>query len=491
MSSDIAKAIRKEFTSDNPLPVSGGGGSGGGGDASAANQQEEIAKLTSIDSKTTSDPATGSKQDEVKQLISDRTNTLGAKTAAQSIPVTLSSDGAFSTNFGSTTDTAATTDTGTFSFLAFVKRLLSVKLDIALSAISNKLPSALVSDRLKIDGSGVTQPISGAVTANLGTIGAVATETTIAAVNAKLPSALVSDRIKTNTVGAILNLSGSANAINTDVIASVDVSDFSWITLQLTGAWSAGIQVQFSNDGITFTNGGYYMINGNAIAFSSITLNTLYQIPKQGRFFRVRVTGYTSGTVAAIVQCSNNAPSSLPVQTVTFFSPQSVTLSSNTVDTEFSGAVALNESLTLPTSPAAIAAGYAYNGATWDRRRSAGNAAPGLGRSLVAPGTANLNLLTGVTAIGAGASNNLYSTYSNLTAQLIISGGTVSTISCAIEGSMTSSGVNWYNLATLTDPTNSSAVFIVSKCFLYVRANLTVLTGTSTPTISIIAGATP
>jgi hypothetical protein len=143
----------------------GSGGGGGSGDASAANQQIEIASLTSINSKTT--------------LISDRIPTLGAKTASQSIPVTLSSDGAFSINFGATTDTAATTDTGTFSFLAFVKRLLSIKLDIALSAISNKLPTALVSDR-----------------------------------------------IKTNTIGASLDLSGSASAVNADAIAATDVSDY-------------------------------------------------------------------------------------------------------------------------------------------------------------------------------------------------------------------------------------------------------------------------
>jgi hypothetical protein len=45
MSQDIAKAIRKEFTSSNPLPVSGGSG---GGDASAANQAIEIARLEDI-----------------------------------------------------------------------------------------------------------------------------------------------------------------------------------------------------------------------------------------------------------------------------------------------------------------------------------------------------------------------------------------------------------------------------------------------------------
>ena len=52
-------------------------------------------------------------------------SSLGAKTAANSFPVTLSTDGAFATNFGAKDDSAATTDTGTFSLIALTKRLLS------------------------------------------------------------------------------------------------------------------------------------------------------------------------------------------------------------------------------------------------------------------------------------------------------------------------------------------------------------------------------
>lgn len=41
------------------------------------------------------------------------------------------------------------------------------------------LPSALASDRLKVDGSGVTQPVSGTVTANIGTSGSLALDATL------------------------------------------------------------------------------------------------------------------------------------------------------------------------------------------------------------------------------------------------------------------------------------------------------------------------
>lgn len=46
----------------------------------------------------------------------------GQQISAQSTSVVLSSDGPFSTSIGSATDTVATSDTGTFSLLAFIKR---------------------------------------------------------------------------------------------------------------------------------------------------------------------------------------------------------------------------------------------------------------------------------------------------------------------------------------------------------------------------------
>jgi hypothetical protein len=59
-----------------------------------------------------------------------RVPALGGATSANSVPVTLSTDGPFATNFGVVGDTEATTDTGSFSFMSFVKRLLNTKLKI-------------------------------------------------------------------------------------------------------------------------------------------------------------------------------------------------------------------------------------------------------------------------------------------------------------------------------------------------------------------------
>lgn len=61
---------------------------------------------------------------------------------------------------GSRSDSAATTDTGTFSVLAFIKRGLQ-----NWTTLLAKIPN-LVSGRIPVDGSGVTQPVSGTVTVN-------------------------------------------------------------------------------------------------------------------------------------------------------------------------------------------------------------------------------------------------------------------------------------------------------------------------------------
>ncbi|MCC5644788.1 hypothetical protein LC607_17950 [Nostoc sp. CHAB 5824] len=85
------------------------------------------------------------------QAVRDRLPvTLGTKTAANSLPVTLSSDGAFSTNFGSTSDSAATTDTASFSLIALFKRLLSVTLAKGQAVMASSISVAIASNQTAI-----------------------------------------------------------------------------------------------------------------------------------------------------------------------------------------------------------------------------------------------------------------------------------------------------------------------------------------------------
>jgi len=122
--------------------------------------------------------------------------TVGVKTSALSLPVTLSSDGAFATNFGATSDGAATSDTGNFSFLGFVKRILSAKLRQGSNSSVDSLSVSLSND--------------GPFSTNFGSVDSTAATTDTGSGNliglfkrllsAKLPSALVRDRLKTDSL---------------------------------------------------------------------------------------------------------------------------------------------------------------------------------------------------------------------------------------------------------------------------------------------------
>lgn len=78
--------------------------------------------------------------------IRDRTPALGQAIAANSTPVVLSSDGPFATNFGLQTDAEATSDTGAFNFLQLFKRLLNIKLRTGAQLVANSLAVTLASD---------------------------------------------------------------------------------------------------------------------------------------------------------------------------------------------------------------------------------------------------------------------------------------------------------------------------------------------------------
>jgi hypothetical protein len=80
---------------------------------------------------------------------------------------------AIDADVGAKTDAAATTDTGTFSIVALVKRGLQ-----NWTTLLARIP-ALVSGRIPVDGSGVTQPVSGSVTPVLTSGGHISATTAV------------------------------------------------------------------------------------------------------------------------------------------------------------------------------------------------------------------------------------------------------------------------------------------------------------------------
>jgi hypothetical protein len=93
----------------------------------------------------------------------------------------------------------------------------------------------------------------------------------------------------------------NVSALNDDLIASLDVSQYKFISFQLTGIWVATISFQGSNDGGTF----YPIVTSNpsgglANGETSTTENRLIKVPTIYRYVRIRVTAYTSGIVEGV-----------------------------------------------------------------------------------------------------------------------------------------------------------------------------------------------
>ena len=82
-----------------------------------------------------------------------------------------------------------------------------------------------------------------------------------------------------------------------DIISSIDVTEYKTISLQLTGTWVGTVTFQGSND-----NGAFYDIvaqNTTSLTTpysSTATVVGLWNIPVVYKYFRARVTTYTSGT---------------------------------------------------------------------------------------------------------------------------------------------------------------------------------------------------
>jgi hypothetical protein len=90
-------------------------------------------------------------------------------------------------------------------------------------------------------------------------------------------------------------------ALNDDLIASLDVSQYKFLSLQLTGTWIGTVSFQGSNDGGTF----FPIVTSNpsgsqAIGETSTTVNRLVKVPTIYRFLRIRATAYSSGIIEGV-----------------------------------------------------------------------------------------------------------------------------------------------------------------------------------------------
>jgi len=86
--------------------------------------------------------------------------------------------------------------------------------------------------------------------------------------------------------------------VNNDIFASTDVSNYKYISLQLTGTWVGTVKFQGSNNNGTFED---IVVQNTGVVLSpyvlEMTSNGGVKIPILFKYLRIRVTAYTSGSV--------------------------------------------------------------------------------------------------------------------------------------------------------------------------------------------------
>lgn len=98
--------------------------------------------------------------------------------------------------------------------------------------------------------------------------------------------------ITTPTVLSV-NASGAA-ALNADLFVSQDLSSYEAVSFNITWTWVGTITIQWSKDNVNFYTIPAISISGSIVANSSA--NGIFTIYPRTRYYRVRMTAYTSGT---------------------------------------------------------------------------------------------------------------------------------------------------------------------------------------------------
>jgi hypothetical protein len=234
--------------------------------------------------------------------IDTKTPALGQALAAASTPVVLTAiqqaaltPPAAITGFS----TSALQGSGNVS-LDNIDTKLGLRLPTTLGqkAMASALAVSIASDQSAV-------PVSGTVTANIGTVATLATA-------AKQPALGTAGSASTDviTVQGIAGGTGQpivavnlvptftpGSSLNADLVAAFDASNYRSGSLQLTGTWVGTVQVQASMDaGTTWValrirkQDGTYSTSQTAVGIYE------YGVPT-GAQIRIRITAYTSGTV--------------------------------------------------------------------------------------------------------------------------------------------------------------------------------------------------
>lgn len=113
--------------------------------------------------------------------------------------------------------------------------------------------------------------------------------------------------------GIGLEVTGTGAVLNATPIAATDVSRYRWVCIQITGTFSAQITFEMSNDNTNWlVINVFNIVNSVGGPQGIIAGPAIVHIPIIAKYFRGRISQYTSGTVNATAEFSQS-PAALPV----------------------------------------------------------------------------------------------------------------------------------------------------------------------------------
>lgn len=175
-------------------------------------------------------------------------------------------------------------------------------------------------------------------------------------------------------------VSSTAAALNADLVPSKDVRAYRTVCFQLTGTWSGTVAAQGSNDGTTWLTLNTYDVGSPAVGYTTRTSNSNYYAALSGfRYFRLRITAYTSGTVGHVTEFTQMPP---------IWALPNVSPSVTPVNSAYTPADAMANA----NYNGIMADPMLFNGATWDRQRT-----PAVFKSATATASGNTALWTPTT----------------------------------------------------------------------------------------------
>jgi len=131
-----------------------------------------------------------------------------------------------------------------------------------------------------------------------------------------------------NTLPQAISVNPSgANALNADLFAAQDFSQYTQVNIQVSGTFVGTLTFQASKDWITYSTCPTYSSVGSIV--TTTTWVWVFTIFPTTRFYRVRMTAYTSWAAIGSVDWYFN---STPIALITT-TPVSGTVTSNTVET--------------------------------------------------------------------------------------------------------------------------------------------------------------